>query len=79
MLDKKKLLKSILKDMESSGGKLEVEVEKESPKFSDESEGEDGFDMALEVAGEDILMALERRDAKKLAVALKSFFEMCRD
>lgn len=76
MLDKKKILESILKDMESSGGKLEVEVEKE-PK--DEESYEQGDDMGLEVAGEDILMALERRDAKKLAVALKSFFEMCRD
>ena len=76
MLDKKKLLQSILKDMESSGGKLEVEVDKDR---SDSEGYEQDEDMALEVAGEDILSALERRDAKKLATALKSFFEMCKE
>jgi biotin synthase-related radical SAM superfamily protein len=70
MLDKKKVLESILKDMEKKGGSIEVEV-------GEPEKEEDMPEMELEVAAEDILDALDRKDAGKLVAALKAFIEMC--
>lgn len=75
MMNKRALLESILKDMESKGGKLEVEVEREPKDSYGEDEGKG--DMGLEVAAEDVLDAIAKKDAKALAEALKALVEMC--
>lgn len=80
MMDKKKLLESILKDMESSGGKLEVEVEKKPKGMAyGQEDDESEEDMGLEVAAEDVLAAIASKDAKALASAIKALVEMCQD
>ena len=40
-------------------------------------EEEDGMDMGLEAAAEDVLVAIKRQDAKALAEAMKALVEMC--
>ncbi len=42
-------------------------------------EPDDSMQMGLEAAAEDVMAAVQAKDAKGVASALKSFIEMCKD
>ena len=69
MLDKKKAISAIL---------LKLSNKAPEEKMEEKPEGEEeGSSMDLEVAAEEIMAALEKKDAKRLVEALKIFIEMC--
>jgi hypothetical protein len=73
MIDKKAMLAKIMSGMDKKPKRPEYSVEVESEDDEDDVDA----DLGLESAAEDIMSALDRGDAKKLAMALKSFMDLC--
>jgi tRNA A37 N6-isopentenylltransferase MiaA len=72
MMDKKKAISAILLKLSAKPKESEEESESEVEEQEEPSE-----EMDLEVAAEEILSAIEKKDAKRLAKAMKLFIKMC--
>lgn len=68
-MDKSAMMKAMMADMASKKGGSSVEIEVEP--------SEDGEDEDYTAAAEEIMSAIESKDAEALATALKAFVSAC--
>jgi hypothetical protein len=73
MFKKEEALKAILSSIKKPEAKEKSESEYKSP----EERAEEGEDEGLVAAAEDVLSAIESKDAAALASAIKSLVSMC--
>jgi len=70
--DSKKKIAALIIAKKNPEGESEM---KNAPK--DDKDNESSYDMGLDSAAEEIIQAVEAKDAKKIKEALKSFVSMC--
>jgi hypothetical protein len=67
--DKKKMVSVIMEKMKPEMPKMEIEIEGEQPQSD--------YQLAKEDAAKKMIEALDKKDAKMLALYLQDFLDMC--